>query len=66
MDRIGSSPGEEVKIPALGWPKRARLEWATLTSLAKALYDAGNVVFLEETDGGDAGGSGFDAGVGIR
>jgi len=25
------------------------------------LYDGGDVVFLEETDGGDAGGSGFEA-----
>ena len=30
------------------------------------LHDFGNFVFLEEADGGDAGGSGFEAGVGIR
>ena len=32
---------------------------------AHVLHDFGDVVFLKEANGGDAGGSGFEAGVGI-
>ena len=33
---------------------------------AKSLYDFGNVVVLEEANGGDAGCAGFEAGAGVR
>jgi hypothetical protein len=34
--------------------------------LVQALHNFGDVVFLEEADGGDAGGSGGQAGMGVR
>jgi hypothetical protein len=32
----------------------------------QSLRDFGDVVFLEEADGGDPGGSGFEAGMSVR
>ena len=47
-------------------PQRARRITEECLEIAQMLDYIGDVVFLEEADGGDAGGPGVDAGAGVR